>query len=218
MHRSSSDSHGLTYSVSSSAVLYVHSLLSLTNKPCLLRVVPAVTRLLLVVRPWARSGLLLPRSAPCSASSSSSSAPMAERPPSHDPPVFSPGRSPSSVLRQRSSHGVPTRTPPLGFRQGPHCSLALLPAPRPWSSVGRAAVSCSLLTELLVRAAFLYSATNVALSAAAFSLYFTSLCVVVPLCSPRRVELPRRVLFLLGRPCCCSLRVRSSLRAAVLPP
>jgi hypothetical protein len=143
---------------------------------------------------------------------------MAERPPSHDPPVFSPGRSPSSVLRQRSSHGVPTRTPPLGFRQGPHCSLALLPAPRPWSSVGRAAVSCSLLTELLVRAAFLYSATNVALSAAAFSLYFTSLCVVVPLCSPRRVELSRRVLFLLGRPCCCSLHVRSSLCVAVLPP
>jgi hypothetical protein len=88
----------------------------------------------------------------------------------------------------------------------------------PGSSVGRAAVSCSLLAELLVQAAFLYSATDVTLSAAAFSLYFTSLCVVVPLCSPRRVELSRRVLFLLGRPCCCSLHVRSSLCVAVLPP
>jgi hypothetical protein len=46
--------------------------------------------------------------------------------------VFGPGRSPSTVLRQRSSHGVPTRTPPLGFCQGSRCSLALLPAPRPW--------------------------------------------------------------------------------------
>lgn len=68
----------------------------------------------------------------CSASISSSSAPMAECPPSHGSPVFGPGRSPSTVLRQRSSHGVPTRTPLLGFRPGSCCSLVLLPVPRPW--------------------------------------------------------------------------------------
>jgi hypothetical protein len=126
-------SHGLTYWVSSSAVLYVHSLLSLTNKPCLLR----VWFLLYAPPPCCPSMELAPASCSLSRHCARLPAHQAQPPwpsalPAMTPPVFGPSRSPSTVLRQRSSHGVPTRTPPLGFRQGSCCSLALLPAPRPW--------------------------------------------------------------------------------------